>query len=660
LGEKIQRKRSGGFFLLKKQRQPRVLTEAITSQITYYLSTGNELEYICELLNLKIDTVRKAIQQGRIIIPEIQFEEKSLAVTKSERSILDDLQQMGKGCSNTTERVLSARTGTSCELKFSDQIDLQHAGVLLSLPALLSQGLLKYKENFTLKKGYYPTSSIFLSLAILALLRIKTLSGVNSLPSGELGRMIGLDRIPEVKTLRERIVKFSEITNITQWELNLSKDWMEDTPELSAVLYIDGHVKLYYGKDKSPPKRFVSRMRLSLSGTTDYWVNDALGQPFFVINKTISKGLISVIKEDFIDKFIKDTPNQPSDEELAEDKHKSRFMLVFDREGYSPDFFYDLWQKRIAITTYKKNVKNKWDEDEFSEYTGKLPFGTEKKIELAERGVLLQNKGSKKKIWAREIRKKSKSGHQTSIITTNYSLSIILVGLYMFARWSQENFFKYMMQEFGIDTLVSYFKEKISDTSVLVNPEYRTLENLRKKLRSKLNRIKAKFSTLVLADTPIDKKKLEKYISQKEELKIEIEQYQAEIEKVKLQKKDVPYKLPYGELPENEKFDKVINQRKHFLDTVKLIAYRAETALSNIIKQHMSHQDESRLLLKQIYKTDANLKVDKQKKQLIVEIHKLAHWKDDKILEKLCQEMNKTETEFPDTNLVLFYKTVSS
>ena len=555
---------------------------------------------------------------------------------------------------------MALKTGTSCELKFSNQTDLQHAGVLLALPALLSQGLLKYEESFSLEKGYYPTSSIFLSLAILALLRIKTLSGVDSLPAGELGRMIGLDRIPEVKTLRTRIAKFSEITDIIDWELNLSKDWMEDSPELSVVLYIDGHVKLYYGKDKAPPKRFVSRMRLSLSGTTDYWVNDALGQPFFVINKTISKGLISTIKEDFTDRFIQDVPNQPSVDELSEDKYKSRFMFVFDREGYSPDFFYDLWQRRIAISTYKKNVTDKWDEDEFSEYTGKLPFGTEKKIELAERGVLLQNKGSKKKIWAREIRKKSKSGHQTSIITTNYSLSIILIGLYMFARWSQENFFKYMMQEFGIDTLVSYFKEKISDTSVLVNPQYRTLENLRKKLTSKLNRIRAKFSKLVLADTPIDKKKLEKYLTQKEELKTEIEQYETEIEKVKQQKKDVPYKLLYGELPENEKFDKVINQRKHFLDTVKLIAYRAETALSNIIKNHMSHDDESRLLLKQIYKTDANLKVDKENNKLIVEIHRLAHWKDDKILEKLCEEMNQTETEFPDTNLVLFYKPVSS
>ncbi|RLD65469.1 MAG: hypothetical protein DRI95_08670 [Bacteroidetes bacterium] len=649
-----------GFFLLKKQRRPRVLNKATVSQIEYYLSVGNELDYICELLDLKIDTVRKAIKQGRIIIPNVKFEEKDESITKSERNIIDDQQQMGKACSNVAERILAIKTGTSCELKFSNQTDLQHAGVLLALPALLSQGLLRYQSDFELDKTYYPTSSIFLSLAILALLRVKTLSGVDSLPSGELGRMIGLDRIPEVKTLRVRVAQFSEITDITDWGLSLSKDWMEEMPGLSAILYIDGHIKLYYGKDKPPPKRFVSRMRLSLSGTTDYWVNDAIGQPFFVINKTISKGLISTIKEDLIDRFIQDVPNQPSDDELLEDKYKSKFMLVFDREGYSPDFFYYLWQKRIAITTYKKNVKDKWDENEFLEYTGKLPFGTEKKIELAERGVLLQNKGSNKRIWAREVRKRSKSGHQTSIITTNYSLSIILIGLYMFARWSQENFFKYMMQDFGIDTLVSYFKEKISDTSILVNPEYRTLENLRKKLTSKLNRIKAKFSTLVLTDTPIENKKLEKYLTQKEELKTEIEQSQTEIEKVKKQKKDVPYKIQFSELPENERFDKVINQRKHFLDTVKLIAYRAETALSNNIKQYMSHDDESRLLLKQIYKTDANLKVDKQKKELVVEIHRLAHWKDDKILEKLCQKMNQTETIFPDTNLVIIYKLVSS
>jgi len=567
---------------------------------------------------------------------------------------------MGKACSNVLERVLAAQTGENCPITFNNQTDLQYAGILLILPALISHGLLRYKDDFNLINVYYSTSSVFLSLAILSLLRFKNLSGADSVPSGELGKTIGLDRIPEVKTLRTRIVQFCEKTNIDKWRMALSKDWMEENYDLSAVLYIDGHIKLYYGHETSPPKRFVSRMRLCLSGTTDYWVNDALGQPFFVVNKTISNGLIQTIKSDLLAKFNSDIPNQPSPEELLENKYINKYMLVFDREGYSPDFFYDLWQERIAIATYKKNVTDKWDDDEFSEHTGTLPFGTPKTIELAERGTLLQNKGSKKKIWVREIRSKTKSGHQTSIVTTNYMLPIIMVGLYMFARWSQENFFKYMMQEFGIDTLVSYAKERITDTTQLVNPEYRALESIRKKMTSKLNRVKANFATLTLQTEPISEKAMEKYICKKDELKDEIEHKEIEIEQIKVQKKSVPRKITYAELPDNEKFDKVVNKRKHFLDTIKLIAYRAETALSNIAKEHMSHKDESRLLLKQIYKTDANLMVDDRNQKLIVEIHRLAHWKDDIVLQKLCTEMNDTETKFPNTNLTLFYKMVSS
>jgi len=545
-------------------------------------------------------------------------------------------------------------------VQFDNQIDLQHGGVLLSIPGLLSQGLLKHEEEFELDNVYYPTSSIFLSLAILALLRIKTLAGVDSIPSGELGRVIGLDRIPEVKTLRNRIAKFSEKLNIPVWANKLSKDWMEDSPDLSAILYIDGHVKLYYGKNNPLPKRYVSRMRLALSGTTDYWVNDALGQPFFVINKVINTGLIQSINEDLIPHFNKDVPNQPTEIALEKDKHLNRYMLVFDREGYSPDFFYDLWQQRIAICTYKKNVSDKWDENEFASYTGKLPLGTEKTIELAERGVLLQNKKSKKQIWVREIRKKSKQGHQTTIVTTNYTLPILMVGLYMFARWGQENFFKYMMHEFGIDTLISYLKDKVPATTPLINPQYRAIENLRKKVTSKLNRIKAKFTTLTLKSDSIEEKQMEKYVLEKQELKDEIEEVENEIEKIKQQKKTTPRKILYEELPENETFQNVINQRKHFLDTIKLVAYRAETSLSNLIKVHMAHKDESRVLLKQIYKTDADLMIDQKNQTLIVKIHKLAHRKDDLVLEKLCLQLNETQTKFPDSNLTLFYKVGSA
>jgi len=107
----------------------------------------------------------------------------------------------------------------------------------------------------------------------------------------------------------------------------------------------------------------------------------------------------------------------------------------------------------------------------------------------------------------------------------------------MFARWGQENFFKYMMEEFGIDTLVSYLKVKIPLTTELINPQYRAVENLRKKATSKLNSIKAKFATLTLNQESIEEKKMEKYMLKKKELKEAIEEKEAELEEIKQQRK---------------------------------------------------------------------------------------------------------------------------
>lgn len=616
------------------------------------------MQFISEKVSIKQDTINKAIKSSRITLS--RGPEKIIAHTKSERTAIDNEQTFGKACSNVLDRILSCKTGVPGKIEFSDQIDLSHAGVLMSLPALLSNGLLKYEKDFYPDQGYYSITSVFITLALLALLRVKTLSQSSQIPAGELGKAIGLDRIPEVKTLRERITLFCEKCNIEEWGEKLSKDWLEDYPDLSGILYVDGHVKIYYGNKTKMPKRFVSRLRLCMSGSTDYWVNDHLGQPYFVINKAINSGMSKAIKEDIIPRTNKDIPNQPTSYELKDNPKLHRYMLVFDRECYSPNFFYELWNDhRIAICTYNKNVKDKWPEEEFSVHKGSLPTGEQQKIELAERGVLLQNKGSDKKIWVREIRKKNKSGHQTSIITTNYMLPSIIIGLYMFARLSQENFFKYMMQNFGIDTLVSYMNEKISDTAELINPEFRQLESQLKKVTSKLNYRTSRYGSLELGEIPIDDKKAEKYLNARTDLINEILELQEEANQIKRKKKEVPRKIKFAELPENEKFDNAINHRKTFLDIIKMIAYRSETAMSNIIKPIMSHPDESRKLLQQVYKSDANIMVNMDTKQINVELHRMSYWKEDKIVEKLCSELNLTKTKFPGTDLTIIYKLVS-
>jgi hypothetical protein len=115
--------------------------------------------------------------------------------------------------------------------------------------------------------------------------RIKSIENVRYSDPAELGKLLGLDRIPEVRTLRQKIKYLSEQGDPEGWGRELAKSWMQDTPDLAGVLYIDGHVRVYHGKQTKLPKHYVAREKLCLRGVTDYWINDREGQPFFVVTQ---------------------------------------------------------------------------------------------------------------------------------------------------------------------------------------------------------------------------------------------------------------------------------------------------------------------------------------------------------------------------------------
>jgi hypothetical protein len=100
-------------------------------------------------------------------------------------------------------------------------------------------------------------------------------------------------------------------------------------------------------------------------------------------------------------------------------------------------------------------------------------------------------------------------------------------------------------------------------------------------------------------------------------------------------------------------------QSKHLIDTIKMIAYRAETAMVQIVRQKMTRHDDARSLMRAIYKTEVDLEPDLQAKTLTVRIHPLANASSDEALRHLCGELNATETTSPGTDLRLIYELVS-
>jgi prepilin-type processing-associated H-X9-DG protein len=192
----------------------------------------------------------------------------------------------------------------------------------------------------------------------MALARIKSVEKLRYCSPGEWGKLVGLDRIPEAKTLREKIGILSRQGEPYQWAGELGREWMEMEPEATGVLYVDGHVRVYNGHQTELPRHYVSRQKLCLRATTDYWVNAMDGQPFFVINKEIDPGLPQVLEDEIVPRLEAEIPAQPARFELPRSPH--RFTLVFDREGYSPGFMKRMRDKRIACQTYHKYPGEDW------------------------------------------------------------------------------------------------------------------------------------------------------------------------------------------------------------------------------------------------------------------------------------------------------------
>lgn len=250
-------------------------------------------------------------------------------------------------------------------VEFETHEGLCGAGILFLLPALLAQGLLKTKEVYTIPQShYYGLESILLTLAFMALARIKNPEQLKQCKPGEIGKIIGLDRIPEVRCLRQKIAILTRQQQAQNLNRLLIDHWYSQSSEEASFLYIDGHIRIYYGHQANLPAKFISRQKLCLSATTEYWVNDARGLPVMMVTGELSEKLQLAI-EQYIIPQLQQTLLLPSAGEAKEERPPV-CTFVFDREAYEPAFFARLWnQYHIAILTYRKNVKDIWGETLF-------------------------------------------------------------------------------------------------------------------------------------------------------------------------------------------------------------------------------------------------------------------------------------------------------
>jgi transposase len=510
------------------------------------------------------------------------------------------------------------------------------AGVLLALPALVASGAVECAREVygSIGPAFFGLRTTIVALVLMALLRIKRPEGLKEHSPDTLGRILGLDRAPEVKTLRRKLSRLAGLGRSTRFGHALAERRVAARGALMGFLYIDGHVRVFHGKT-TLPKTHVARMRLSMPATTDYWVNDAIGEPLFVVTAEANAGLVKMLPA-----LLNEARSLIGERRLT---------VVFDRGGWSPKLFAKLVAAGFDLLTYRKGRCPRLPRSRFCEHQSVIN-GRTITYTLADQGVYLL----RGKLRLRQVTRFSEDGHQTPIITSRRDLAAVEVAYRMFERWRQENFFKYLREEYALDALVEYATEPDDPAREVPNPRWNALDGQLRQARAALKVLPAEYGLKALLNPERQRPTMRGFKIAHGKLGKQILAAVKRCRELELQRAAVPRRLPVGQVVQGPVV-KLATERKHLTSLIKMVAYQVESDIFRLITPHYKRaEEEGRTLVQSMLASAADLEVSQTELRVLIAPLSSAHRT--RVLATLCDELNATPTKFPGTNLILRYE----
>src|SRR2546425_1992728 len=619
-------------------RGPHRFTAEKRHRVAELLEAGRSIRHAAEQVGVTEGTIRHAMRRGElrpapmasapVLGPRIRSEQAAGAAG-------------GVAVQRHTERAL-ARLGqlTEAAPRFVAAEAVRAGGILLALPAVLTLGLLDAGQQVygALKNGFYGLQATLLCLTFMALLRIRTPEQLQGQPPGELGILLGLDRAPEVKTLRRKLAELAARRQATPFSQRLAERWVRDQAAAVGLLYIDGHVRPYHGTTQTLPEAYVTRRRLCMPATTDVWVQQQDAQPLFVVTAPANDDLLAMLRREIL----------PEVRRLVGER---RVTMVFDREGWSPKFFQELHTQGFDVLTYRKGAYAAWPGRAFQTVTGVVD-GRRVSYELAERSTELLPG-----FRMREVRRLCENGHQTAIVTTRDDLPIEVVAYRMFERWTQENFFRYMRQHFALDALVTYAVEPADSERTVPNPQRKAVRKQLADAHAVLKALEQRYGRRARDNREGQRPTMRGFKIANAELSRDIRVQAARCQALRARLAGLPERVAIKTLLDEAEIVRLAPEAKHLTDTIKMLAYRAETALARALTLHYARTaDEGRALIREMLLTSADILPQPDDHRLLVRLHSLANPRSNEALAKLCTTLTALEVRYPGTNLLLVYQ----
>jgi transposase len=514
---------------------------------------------------------------------------------------------------------------------FRNGENIPGAGVLVAIPALIESGILDTAKKVygSLGASFYGLRTILLTLVLMALLRIKRPEGLKECSPVELGRLLGLDRACEVKTLRRKLDCLAAKNKAETFGQELAKKRLEKRESALGFLYLDGHVRVYNGKRKLS-KAYVTQRRLAMPATTDYWINDQDGEPILVITTPANEGLVKVLEP--IVEEIKGL--------MGEDRR--RLCIVFDRGGWSPNLFQKLIKEGVDIVTYRKGKTDLIAEESFYLMAEEID-GKRVEYNLHDRSVALLDG----KLWLRQVSRLNRPGHQTHIVTSRQDLSPVTIAYRMFERWRQENFFKYMSAEYALDALVDYGVETDDLDRLVPNPKRKEIKRERAEVKARRERLEQEYGVNALNNEEAIRPSMRGFKIANSAVGRKIEALRQQEDELKAFYGKSPEKVPLkSTLGDNESAYRLKEEKKHLTDLLKMVAYQVETDLLGLIRSDYARSDdEGRTLIQSALNSPGDLEVTDN--ELQITLNPLSSPHRSKVVKILCEKLNTMNTIFP-------------
>lgn len=665
---------------------PSRLTPEVVTDIAARRGAGETLAQIAAALGLAPNTVRKALRShpaqpaGRpparteATAPEIDRDETEPVPTEpvSTGDGQDPvLPVLSDPVPRTAERA-RARAGLLEQATpvFTPAARVPLAGLFLALPALEATGLLDCAKDVYghLPAGFYGLGTMLTEGVARALAGQVRAEGATRIDPVALGRVLGLDRAPEVKTIRRKIGQLAGAGKAADLLAALAKHHLaghQNTPgqdsdgqdsdgdeQVGVVLYVDGHVRAYTGTKKIA-KTHLARLRFPAPATVETWVSDAAGDPVLVVMAQPGASLAMELRA------LLPTLRQAVGDER-------RVLVGFDRGGWSPALFEHMHQGGFDVLTWRKGPAEDVDASKFRgvEYTDEA--GRVHTWDLAETTIDLpldrkDEHGEPEVFTMRQVTradiKKGGVVKQVHILTTRTDLPAGQVVYRMGSRWRQENYFRYARMHFDLDSHDSYTSTDDDPDRLVPNPAKKTAHGAVAAARARYERaLAATDAALLAARSPAAGQQVVISNTEHDALTADLRAADADLEAAQAAHKALPARVQLGDLHPGQQ---VLNtETKLIHHAIRMAAFNTATALARDIRINTGYaraNHEAHVLARQALTHTGDIDPTVEG-VLTVRLDPLPTARATAAIDQLCQHLTATKTTYPGTDLTLRYE----